>query len=45
LTFLYVLILFESGFRDHGKLTKKSTCFLCVLPKALSNRKKCSENP
>ncbi|HBQ62656.1 MAG TPA: hypothetical protein DD651_04050 [Trichococcus sp.] len=45
LAFLYVLILFESGFRDHGKLTKKSTCFLCVLPKALSNRKKCSENP
>jgi hypothetical protein len=34
--FLYVLILFESGFHDHGKLPKKTAIVLCTLPKALS---------
>jgi hypothetical protein len=41
--FFYVLILFESGFHDHGKLPKKSAIVLCTLPKALSYRGKLSE--
>jgi hypothetical protein len=43
LVFFYVLILFESGFHNHGKLPKKGAGFLCTLPKALSGRGKLLE--
>ena len=45
LVFLDVLILFESGFHNHGNLPKKSAGFLCTLPKTLSLYGKHLEKP
>jgi len=39
LAFLYVLILFESGFRAHGKLTKKAPVFVRFAEGAFQSQK------